>query len=59
MSSTGQTGTVLTVAEILEEGENDASWRGVSTEVVIKALQALQKERKAELFDDNEGAKFF
>ena len=59
MSSTGQTGTVLTVAEILEEGENGASWRGVSTEVVIKALQALQKERKAELFDDNEGAKFF
>jgi len=59
VSSTGQTGTVLTVAEILEEGENGASWRGVSTEVVIKALQALQKERKAELFDDNEGAKFF
>ena len=50
---------MLTVAEILEEGENGASWRGVSTEVVIKALQALQKERKAELFDDNEGAKFF
>ena len=50
---------MLTVTEILEEGENGASWRGVSTEVVVKALLALQKEKKAELFEDREGAKFF
>jgi len=59
VDQTGQAGTVLTVTEILEEGENGASWRGVSTEVVVKALLALQKEKKAELFEDREGAKFF
>ena len=54
----GQTGSVMTVSEIVEEGDNN-TWRGVSQEVVIKALRALQTEKKCEVFDGEEGVKFF
>jgi len=59
VQQTGQTGTVMTVAELLEEGENNQPWRGVSQEVMVKALLELQREKKAEVFDDEDGVKFF
>jgi len=58
VSDTGQTGAVLTVQEILEEGENNV-WKGVSEEIVIKALKALECDKKCEVFEDNDGVKFF
>ena len=58
VASTGQTGTVMTTAEIVEEGDTN-SWRGVSQEVVIRALQTLQADKKCEIFDGDDGVKFF
>ena len=58
VTSTGQTGTVMTITEIVEEGDNN-SWRGVSQEVVIKALRSLECDNKCEVFDGDEGVKFF
>jgi hypothetical protein len=49
-------GAVLTITELVEEGR---TWKDLDQEVVIRALQALQTEKKAELFDDREGVKFF
>ena len=50
----------MTVDELLEEGNNsDASWKGISHEIMIKALLHLQKSRKAEVFEDQDGVKFF
>ena len=49
---------MLTVQEIIEEGENN-SWKGVSQEIVIKALEALECDKKCEVFEDNDGVKFF
>ena len=48
----------MTMVELLEEGENN-SWRGVSQEVLIKALRALECDKKCEIFDGEEGVKFF
>ena len=59
VESTGQTGTVLTTAELLEEGENGHSWKGVSQDILLKALLVLQKKKKAEVFEDQDGVKFF
>ena len=58
VSQTGQLRTVMTIVELLEEGENN-SWRGVSQEVLIKALRALECDKKCEIFDGEEGVKFF
>ena len=58
VNDTGQTGTVMTILEIVEEGDNNA-WRGVSHEVVIKALKTLECDKKCEIFDGEEGVKFF
>ena len=58
MQESGQTGTVMTLTELLEEGEN-SPWKGVSHEVLLRALMELQKERKAEVFEENDGVKFF
>ena len=58
VSDSGQTGGVLTVMEIIEEGEKN-SWKGVSEEIVIKALNALECDKKCEVFEDNDGVKFF
>ena len=50
----------MTTAEILEEGNNsDTTWKGISHEIMIKALQELQRARKAEIFEDQDGVKFF
>jgi len=59
VESTGQTGTVLTTTELLEEGENGQSWKGISLDILIKALLVLQKDKKAEVFDNFDGVKFF
>jgi len=48
----------LTIQEIIEEGENNV-WKGVSEEIVIKALKALECDKKCEVFEDNDGVKFF
>ena len=58
VSQTGQLGTVMTLVELLEEGEKN-SWQGVSKEVLVKALRALQCDKKCEIFDGEEGVKFF
>ena len=58
VTGTGQTGTVMTITEIVEEGDNN-SWRGVSQDVVIKALRSLECDKKCEIFDGDEGVKFF
>ena len=58
VKDSGQTGTVMTILEIVEEGDNNA-WRGVSHEVVIKALKTLECDKKCEIFDGEEGVKFF
>ena len=49
---------MLTVVELEEEGEGN-SWRGVSQEVLLKALRTLEVERKCEVFQDGDGVKFF
>eukprot|EP00088_Acartia_fossae_P046253 TRINITY_DN49936_c0_g1_i1.p1 TRINITY_DN49936_c0_g1~~TRINITY_DN49936_c0_g1_i1.p1 ORF type:complete len:170 (+),score=20.48 TRINITY_DN49936_c0_g1_i1:30-539(+) len=59
VTASGQTGTVMTLTELLEEGENGSSWKGISHEVLLKALLFLQKEKKAEVFEENDGVKFF
>ena len=48
----------MTLVEITEEGENN-SWKGVSQEVLVKALRTLGTQRKCELFEDQDGVKFF
>jgi len=58
ISDSGQKGTVLTLVELEEEGEKN-SWRGVSQEVIVKALKTLEAERKCEIFDEMDGVKFF
>ena len=58
VSQTGQLRTVMTVVELLEEGDNN-SWRGVSQEVLVKALRALECDKKCEIFDGDDGVKFF
>lgn len=58
VTDSGQVGTVLTLAEIMEEGENNA-WKGVSQEILVKALRILEGERKCEVFQDLDGVKFF
>ena len=60
VEESGQRNTVMTITELLEEGNNaDASWKGISHDVIIKALLELQKTKKAEVFDDQDGVKFF
>ena len=49
----------MTLAELMEEGENGNAWKGISHEILLKALQVLQKEKKAEVFEENDGVKFF
>ena len=49
----------MTITELQEEGDNGNSWKGVSHEIILKALLTLQKEKKAEVFEDDDGVKFF
>jgi hypothetical protein len=56
VTETGQVGSVLTITEVVEAGQ---AWRDLDQEVIIRALQHLQTEKRAELFEDHEGVKFF
>jgi len=58
VSDSGQKGTVVTLVELEEEGETN-SWKGVSQEVIVKALKTLEAERKCEIFQEMDGVKFF
>ena len=58
VTDTGQKGAILTLVELEEEGEAH-SWRGVSQDILVKALNTLEAERKAEVFQEGEGVKFF
>lgn len=59
VTETGQTGTVMTLTELMEEGESGNAWKGISHEILLKALHVLQKDKKAEVFEENDGVKFF
>jgi hypothetical protein len=54
----GQKGSVLTVVELMEEGEQQA-WRGGGQDIIVRALRSLEAERKCEVFEDLDGVKFF
>ena len=58
VTDSGQTGTVMTLTEILEEGDTNR-WRGVSMEVLVKALNTLECDKKCEVFEGGDGVKFF
>lgn len=60
VEESGQKGTVMTIAEILEEGSSsDTSWKGISHEIMLKSLVELEKSGKAEVFEGQDGVKFF
>ncbi|KDR08384.1 vacuolar protein-sorting-associated protein 25 [Zootermopsis nevadensis] len=56
----GMMNTVCTLYEITD-GDNsaDEEFHGLDTEIMVKILQTLEVSKKAELFDDNQGVKFF
>ncbi|KAL4874344.1 ESCRT-II complex subunit-domain-containing protein [Aspergillus karnatakaensis] len=62
VESTGQKNVVLTVYELLE-GEATASqeWHGMDTDVMMRSLNILVKQGKAQVFgsEGQEGVKFF
>eukprot|EP01119_Soliformovum_irregulare_P018524 TRINITY_DN56_c0_g1_i1.p2 TRINITY_DN56_c0_g1~~TRINITY_DN56_c0_g1_i1.p2 ORF type:complete len:179 (+),score=31.46 TRINITY_DN56_c0_g1_i1:49-585(+) len=60
----GKLNTVLTVYEIQEGDDSEGQeFHGLETRVLLKALNALEKQKKAQVFtgssDDNLGVKFF
>ncbi|KAG4065630.1 hypothetical protein HA402_012620 [Bradysia odoriphaga] len=59
-SDNGMTNTVCTLFEI-SQGENSVNeeFYGLDQSVLVKALKTLQAKQRCELFDDNEGVKFF
>ena len=51
---------MLTLHELLHGDDTEGqSWHKLDQTVFLKALRSLEKERKAEVFDDEEGVKFF
>lgn len=62
VSSKGLQGTVLTLFE-LSQGDDveEEEFYGMQQEVLVKALQVLERERKCELIisDEDQGVKFF
>ncbi|KAL5332226.1 ESCRT-II complex subunit-domain-containing protein [Aspergillus crustosus] len=60
--STGQKNVVLTVYELLEgEATVSQEWHGMDTDVMMKSLNILIKQGKAQVFgsEGQEGVKFF
>lgn len=60
--STGNTTSVCTLYELVNgDDTKDTEFSGLDTGILKMALQALEKQGKAELmaFDGNEGVKFF
>ncbi|GFG28374.1 hypothetical protein Cfor_01750 [Coptotermes formosanus] len=60
VQSCGMVNTVCTLYEITDgDSTIDEEFHGLDTEVLIKVLRILEARKKAELFDDNQGVKFF
>ena len=56
----GQTNTVWTLYELTEGSDVVGQpFYGLEEAVLIKSLKALEVQKKAEIFDNNEGVKFF
>lgn len=56
----GMKNTVCTLFELTQGDESkDQAFHGLDQELLIKALKTLELEKKAELFPDLEGVKFF
>ncbi|XP_069672620.1 vacuolar protein-sorting-associated protein 25 isoform X2 [Periplaneta americana] len=60
VQSCGMTNNVCTLYEITDgDNSTDEEFHGLDMEVMVKVLQTLEARSKAELFDDNQGVKFF
>ena len=56
----GMTNTVCTFYELTEGSDTvEQKFHGLENELLIKSLQTLEHQRKAEIFPDEEGVKFF
>lgn len=56
----GLVNTVMTTHELLMGDDSEGQpWFNLNKEVFVKAIRTLEAEKKAELFDDQEGVKFF
>ena len=52
--------TVCTFYELTEGADSvDQQFHGLESELLIKSLKTLEVQRKAEIFPDDEGVKFF
>ena len=52
--------TVCTFYELTEGSDTvDQKFHGLENELLIKSLKTLELQRKAEIFADDEGVKFF
>ena len=52
--------TVCTFYELTEGADTvEQKFHGLENELLIKSLQTLERQRKAEIFPDDEGVKFF
>ncbi len=52
-------GAVCTFFELTEGNDDDQPFRGLEREMLIKALRTLETQKKAEIFPDDDGVKFF
>lgn len=60
IKSTGQTNTVCTLYELTDGPDVVGQpFYGLDETVLIKSLKALEVQKKAEVFSNNEGVKFF
>lgn len=56
----GMVNTVCTFYELTEGADTvDQKFHGLENELLIKSLKTLEIQRKAEIFPDDEGVKFF
>lgn len=56
----GMVNTVCTFYELTEGADTvDQNFHGLENELLIKSLKTLEIQRKAEIFPDDEGVKFF
>ena len=54
------TGAVCTLYELTEgDDARDQPFFGLEQALLVKALRALEAQNKAEIFDNNDGVKFF
>jgi ESCRT-II complex subunit VPS25 len=56
----GMINTVCTFYELTEGADSvEQKFHGLENELLIKSLQTLELQRKAEIFPNDEGVKFF